>query len=128
MILSIDYGRRRVGLALSDETNLIAAAIDPLEVKGVEELLIKVKKILETNKISSLVIGLPLGYDNKPTQMSDEILAFGKRIEEDAKIEVIFWNEASTSKIAKKIMNNKKGIDSNSARIILQEYLDHIKY
>ena len=125
MILAIDYGRRRMGLALSDETELIATAIDHIIVKDFNDSVLKALFIIKKLNAEKIVIGLPLGDDNKPTKMSIEIEEFAQKIKDNGKIEIIFWNEVGTSKLAKNNSNNRKGIDSNSARIILQEYLDH---
>jgi len=75
-----------------------------------------------------LLIGYPLGIDLKPTQMSIEVDKFISELEIEIKLKIIKWNEVGTSKIAQsnlRAKGNKKGnIDSESARIILQEYLD----
>jgi len=128
-ILAVDYGRKRIGLALSDDTEFIAFTINPLsEPTPIRLFNALVKKITEINP-SALVIGYPLGIDLKPTQMSIEVDEFISRLTEHTKAEIIKWNEVGTSKLAQKNIKNSrnKSIDSESARIILQEFLDFKK-
>lgn len=125
-ILAVDYGRKRIGLALSDEDEFLAFTINSLTAQEFPKLFELLKrKILEINPVK-LVIGYPLGIDLKPTQMSNEVDNFIKDLTEFTKVEIIRWNEVGTSKIAQKNIRNSrnKSIDSESARIILQEYLD----
>jgi putative holliday junction resolvase len=132
MILSLDYGKKRIGMALSDETELIAQAISMLPNKGDEKAIEKLKELLAKNPIRLILFGIPYGLDGKPTQMSKEIEKFAKLVNAELKIEYKLWNETLTSKSAltnlrsskKQKSKNKMLIDSESARIILQEYLD----
>jgi putative holliday junction resolvase len=130
MILAIDYGTKRIGLAISDETETIAMPISPIISSKANYIFDELAKLKEKFKINKIVIGSPLGLDNKPTLMSNEIKQFGENLSAKIMIELIFWNETLTSHIAKKNLNkaDRSGkLDSESARIILQEYLDFQK-
>jgi putative holliday junction resolvase len=117
VLLGIDYGRRRVGLAISDESESIAQGIDAVLRDKQNKFFIK------------LIIGIPLGYNGKPTQMSNEVVEFASDLKELSGIEYVMWNETSTSEIARFNLRDtgKYNIDSEAARIILQEYLDFKK-
>ena len=129
VILGIDYGQKRIGLALTDETETIAQSINPITVKNSEDALKQLDAFLKDNNIASILIGLPLGIDEKPTQMSNEVLNFADKLKKLTGIEYDTWNETLTSEIAKTnpIGLGKGEIDSESARIILQEFLDFRK-
>lgn len=128
MVLSIDYGLKRIGLALSDESNTFAFAFDTIINKDEEKILKSLQKIIEENSVEEIVIGLPLNSDDTDTEMSLAIREFAKKVYNSTQKKVILWNEIFTSEIAKKnIQGFKKGkkyIDSEAARVILQEYLD----
>jgi putative Holliday junction resolvase len=128
--LSIDYGTKRVGLALSDESNTLAFSITPLSNNREEELIRKIKDIVKKYTIQKIVVGLPLGLENKETQMSQQIRSFTKNLQASIHIEVILLNETLTSEMAKinlRSLKKRKSIDSESARILLQEFLDNQK-
>jgi len=127
MVLGIDYGRKRIGLAVSDETETIAVAINPIFVKDRNKVTLALLEIIKVNRVNKILVGLPLGIGEKPTKMSNEIKGFTKVLKENARINIEFWNETSTSEIAKNNIITTRGIDSQSARIILQEYLDFNK-
>ena len=128
-ILAIDYGRKRIGLALSDEDEFIAFTINPVSAENFTKLFqLLLKRIKESNP-STLLVGYPLGIDLKPTQMSIEVDQFIEKLKENFNFPIEKWNEVGTSKLAQKNIKNSrnKSIDSESARIILQEYLDFKK-
>ena len=129
MVIALDYGEKRAGLAISDETEVFAFAIEPIIVKKnnlAEEL---IKKIEELH-VDEILVGVPLGLDEKPTEMSKVIEKFAERLRKLTGKKVILWNETLTSKFAQNTVskkNRKKKLDSESARIILQEYLENKK-
>ena len=130
LILGIDYGSKRVGTAISDETETIAQAFEILEVKNDGEALAKLNEIIKKYNITFLVIGAPLGLESKPTQMSETILKFANELSKLTNLEYKSWNETLTSEAAKKNMRNfRRGyIDAEAARIMLQEYLDYKRF
>ena len=132
-ILAIDYGTRKIGFAISDETLTIASRLPVVFVKNESEIIESVQMYLGSYPIvDKVLIGLPLGIDLKPTQMSNQIKNFSGRLSKklDKQVEIAFTNEVlSTSQAEKgKSRKFKKDIaDSEAARIFLQEYLDHNK-
>jgi len=130
-ILSIDYGTKRVGLALSDETQTFAHRIEPIvNFKDEKELLIKLAKLIEFEQAAEIIIGLPLGVDEKDTEMSKKIQNFVQTLKTIVKSSVKTVNETYTTRSAYSnlgINKSIKSIDSESARILLQEYLDDKK-
>lgn len=129
MILALDYGLKRIGVAISDDSDTIAMALKSINYKKEPDALEMIKLLIEKYSITNLVLGIPMGNEDKPTQMSLRVKEFGSLLENRFKILVIYWNEVMTSKLAGKyIKDNRKGnLDSESARIILQEYLDFKK-
>lgn len=129
-ILSIDFGLRRVGLAIADSRDSIAFSTEPIKYKNYLNLINILQQFINKEKYSIIVIGIPLGYEQKETQMSLQVRAFAEDIKKDIiqEVKIEFWNEVLTSKMAHfnlRKSRNKSSIDSESARIILQEYLDY---
>ena len=126
MIIGFDYGTKRLGVALSDDTERIAVTTTPIIYKEENELFENIGNLFSKYNPSFIVIGIPLGYDDKPTQMSENVKKFANTIKTQFNKEVILWNEVMTSIAASQFARKDKSgkLDSESARIILQEYLD----
>lgn len=126
MIIALDYGTKRVGLAVTEDTERIAVASTPLHYKEEATLFESLDEIIKKYAPKIVVLGLPLGNEEKPTQMSHKVKQFAQKLKETFGVEIVFWNEVMTSRAASQFVKNDKSgkLDSESARIILQEYLD----
>lgn len=126
MIIALDYGTKRVGLAVAEDTQRIAVASTPIHYKEEAILLKEIDNIIKKYTPQIIVLGLPLGNEDKPTQMSLKVREFAQKLKETFGLEIVFWNEVMTSRAASQFAKNDKSgkLDSESARIILQEYLD----
>ncbi len=130
-ILSIDYGDKRIGLAISDKNEKLASRFLTLENKSQKKSIIEIKKIIPEENIQKIVIGIPVGLKGESAQTQD-IKEFSIKMSKNIKIPIIEVNEVFTSKMAKenllqagvKSIDIKKAIDQEAARIILQDYLD----
>ncbi len=133
-VLSIDYGRKRVGLARTDELCIIAVPMEPID--NTPELVGKIIDIVYEMNIEKIIIGIPKRMGGEEGELASEIKEFAGKLQSHLpQIGIIFWDESLTSKDAEKIFVEKfkrlplkkkdKGIiDSYSAAIILQEYLE----
>ena len=130
-ILSIDYGDKRIGLAISDENEKLASRFLTLENKSQKKSIVEIKKIILEENIQKIVIGIPIGLRGESAQ-TQNIRDFSARLSENIDIPTIEINEVFTSKMAKenllqagvKSENIKEVIDQEAARIILQDHLD----
>ena len=130
-ILSVDYGDKRIGLAISDENEKLASRFLTLENKSQEKSITEIKKIILEKNIQKIIIGIPVGLKGESVQTQD-IKEFSAKISKNIKIPIMEMNEVFTSKMAKENLlkagvKNKKLkeiIDQEAARIILQDYLD----
>lgn len=127
--LGIDLGEKRVGLAVSDKTNLIST---PLKVITSENLLSELKLIVEEYKITDVILGFPKNMNNTLGDSAQKALDIKEEIIEQLKVNVCLQDERRSTIAANKYMtdsnmsrnNRKKNIDSMAAAIILQTYLD----
>lgn len=134
-ILAIDYGQKRVGLAVTDELRIIATALTTVHSKDVIRFL---KDYLQTEKVDCFVVGEPRQMNNTISDSAKFIEPFVKKLKKEfPDISVERYDERFTSKIAaqtmvsaglkKKDRQNKALIDKVSAVLILQSYLDSEK-
>ncbi|MCQ2381792.1 MAG: Holliday junction resolvase RuvX, partial [Clostridia bacterium] len=125
--LGIDYGRRRIGLALSDPTLLIASPLVIIENRGLKKTLTQIMDIIQKNDVKQIVVGLPLHVNGDESEMSREARFFGSAFTALG-FPVEFIDERYTSFEAESMIGknrqSKNLIDKAAASIILQIYLD----
>lgn len=131
--MGIDYGLRRVGIAVSDETQTVAFPFRAIEFSSRRELIRILKGLIEENGIEEVVVGLPLTLKGKMGEIALEAKKFGEEIEKVTGIKVNYVDERFTSVEAERILrstksklgrNDKVKVDLISAVIILQTFLD----
>jgi len=120
-ILGIDYGTKNIGLAISDSEQRQAFVYNTLKVSG--KLFNEIKDLCAREEIDKIVVGLPLGMKGDYTEKTNETLYFIKELEAQTEKIVVAEDERLTSVEADK-RTNWSGRDEESARIILQQYLD----
>ncbi len=132
-ILAIDYGRKRVGIAVSDPMKMIANGLTTVHPKDLIEFL---KDYFNKEKVDTLVVGYPRKMNNQASEAVNYINPFLKKFKKEfPDIPVQLEDERFTSKMAQQAMidggmkkgerQKKENIDRISATIILQSYLQH---
>lgn len=130
--IGIDYGRRRIGLAKSDPTGLIASALTTLEVNSDADAVVKLAPIIDEYKPRGLVIGYPLHTSGEVSKQCLKVDRFSLKLAElfDGpihKVDERYSSEEAADVIhahGKRIGTDKKRIDRIAAVIILQRFLD----
>ena len=131
--VGIDYGTKRVGISISDSSQIIATALCTVENKIIFSFL---KDLIEKEEVDTIVIGEAKNLDNTETDSSKQIYQFVEKLKNQfPKILIKTIDERFTSKIAfqsiidsgikKKKRQDKSLIDEVSATIILQDYLSY---
>ena len=134
-IIGIDYGRKRVGVAVSDPLGIFASALETVQSAKIIEYL---KKYAENEKVVLFVVGYPINMDGKPSEAAKDIDIFLKHLKKTfPEIPVQLEDERFTSVLAHRAMIDggmkkqdrmkKESVDKISAAIILQSYLDKKK-
>lgn len=134
-ILAIDYGHKRVGLAVTDPLQIIASSLETVSPK---ELLPFLEKYFITEKVDKIILGLPVNLDGSNTNITGFVKGFTNTLRNKfPDIEVINHDERFTSKLAlnamiasgttKKDRRIKGNIDMVSATIILQSYMESVE-
>tara|TARA_Y100001968_G_C19447162_1_gene766069 strand:+ start:3098 stop:3508 length:411 start_codon:yes stop_codon:yes gene_type:complete len=131
-ILGIDYGERRIGIAISDSLKIIASPLLVLDRKKNYNYLDDIKNLIIEHDIGLIVVGLPLTLKGTISIQTEKTQDFIKELDLIVDVPIKTIDERLTSLEAEKILiqkgiktgHNKSQIDQVSAIIILQEYLD----
>lgn len=130
-IMAIDYGKKRVGLAVTDNSQIIASGLTTVAEKEVMDFL---KDYLKTEKVEKFLLGYPLGLDGLETDATKGVEKFSEKLSKVfPNVPIVLVDERFTSKMAmqtlvqsgvsKKKRRNKALLDEVSATIMLQDYL-----
>lgn len=132
-LLGIDHGIKRIGLALSDATGLIARELFVLERKSKREDFAKINQIAEGEAVIGFVVGIP--YSDAPQGVhtqADTVRLWIERFQQTTDLPIMQWDEQLTSDEAQDLARQLKRpfnepIDDLAARLILQGYLDAVR-
>jgi putative holliday junction resolvase len=132
--LGLDYGGRRIGVALSDPGAIIAQPLETITVTGVTDAVGKVCRVIAEHGVIAVIIGLPLSLSGRESETTAEVRKFAERLGAACPVPIHFEDERLSSRQAemilhshgKKIKGNKGKIDRISAAVILQSYLDRL--
>ncbi|MBR1927104.1 MAG: Holliday junction resolvase RuvX [Bacteroidales bacterium] len=131
-IVGIDYGRKRVGVAVSDPLGIFASPLDTVPAAKIIDYL---KKYAETESVTRFVVGYPMNMDNTPSEAASDVDVFLKQLARAfPSVPVSLEDERFTSVLAHRAMidggmkakdrRDKNSVDRISAAIILQSHLD----
>ena len=131
-VLGIDYGERRIGLALSDPMGIIAKPLRVIDRKKTTDYISEILSTSKEKNANIIVVGLPLTLRGKQSKQTEIVLKFIENLTQLGKIPVVPVDERLSSISAKKSLQlqgvktgHEKGrVDETAAAIILQEYLD----
>lgn len=132
--MCIDYGETRIGIAVSDPLQIISRPYSVLS-NDAETLFTELKKIVQTEKIDRIIIGLPLNLAGEDTDKTRQVRQFAAELKSEIPLPLEFWDERYSSVEANETLK-KMGFDSRKSRtvidkvaasIILQDYLESRK-
>ena len=134
-ILGLDFGTKRIGVAMSDELLLTAQGLDTIQRKELKVDLALIKGLVDSNGVGEVIVGLPLNMNGTYSEKTREAVAFMGELEKVISVPVKTWDERLTSMQADRAMlegdmsraKRKKLSDRLAAQIILQSYLDSRK-
>jgi len=134
-LLGIDPGKKRIGVAISDENKIIATPYTTIIKNKFSDLLNNLNKIILENDIKGIIIGNPINLDGSPSESSQSAKDLAINLSKNITIPITMWDERLSSRGAFNIsseldINSSKKIsklDENSAAFILQGALDYIK-
>lgn len=129
-IIALDIGSKRIGIAVSDALNIIATPIPAINRQPESEAVDKIKNLCKNYNAKTIVAGLPKNMNGTIGPQAEDCMKFAEYFKTE--YEVVFEDERLTSRqaehnlaaVGKKYTKNKGLVDTASACIILQQYLD----
>ena len=135
IILSVDYGDKRTGIAVCDKFEMLASPVCVITEWNIDTLANKIIEVAKEKRAEEIVVGLPKNMDGSEGFRADACKELGEKLKNLTEIPVNFWDERLTTVSAHKILseNNVRGkkrkavVDAVAADIILQDYIDFRK-
>ncbi|MBI4713247.1 MAG: Holliday junction resolvase RuvX [Planctomycetes bacterium] len=137
-VLAIDYGTKRIGLAISAQISSESSSppmvygLELIENKGIAGVIEDIARIVKDREVTEIVIGLPKRMDNSIGRSARTVIEFAKQLETAVNVPVALWDERFTSKEAEVILRDanltrarkRRQVNITAAQLILQGYLD----
>jgi putative Holliday junction resolvase len=135
-LLGVDYGRRRIGVAVTDPTGVCVRGVGTIDRDRTGDPIAAISEYVHELGPEKIVFGLPLGPDDEETAMSSEVRAFAAIVAEATGLAIDFVDESHTSRRAQDILlsrrrkhrRNKQNRDRIAACLILESYLGVVPY
>lgn len=133
-VLGIDPGERRIGLALSDESGILASPVGTLERRSLAEDIAAIRELVERHGVGEVVVGVPVSLSGRPGPQARRAQRFAARLAAELPVPVRTWDEAFSTVEAERYLSvtrrdwreRKRLVDAVAAAVILQSYLDSI--
>ncbi len=130
-ILALDVGKKRIGLAVSDELQITAQGLETFERIRIRDDMRKLKERIEQLNVGMLLVGRPLHMSGSESRQSEYTREFAERLGQYAQRPVVYWDERLTSVEAERMLSQaganleqrKKAVDRLSAVLLLESYL-----
>ena len=130
-ILALDYGTKRIGVALSDELRWTAQPLETFERRTLDRDIAHIAALVGSHSVERVVLGLPLQLDGREGLAVQAMRVFVAKLEAGLSVPVVLWDERMTTKAAEDLLiaadvsrkKRKGAIDRIGAAILLQSYL-----
>jgi putative holliday junction resolvase len=131
-VLGVDFGRARIGVAVSDELGMLAHPLETIAVKDLKGAAKRVAALAVEKKAARVVLGLPRHMNGELGTAADEAKAFGDKLRPLLPCPLVLWDERLTTTAAHRALrdagqrtrNTRGFVDQVAAQMILQGYLD----
>ena len=135
IILGLDIGDARTGVAISDELGIGAHPLCTIQRRSRKAVLAELQALVTTHKVERIVVGLPLQLDGETGPQARKIKQFADKLGQQVNLPIIFWDESFTTVEAAQILRGtkkrrkkrKQVIDQVAAVLILEGYLDELR-
>ncbi|HNQ74093.1 MAG TPA: Holliday junction resolvase RuvX [Verrucomicrobiota bacterium] len=131
-ILGLDHGTRRIGVAVSDETQMIAQPLEYIPTEPFAHFLKRLQEILSEQNVERIVVGLPRNMDGSYGPAAQKVREFGRALAAEIQVPLHWWDERLTTVQAHRTLiqggarrqQRRQKVDQIAAAILLQNYLD----
>lgn len=124
-LMGIDYGEKRIGVALSDEQGEFAFAHSV--VANDKDAIKNIKKVCDDNKVGKIIIGESVDYKGQPNPIMKKIETFKKILSEETGLENVYQPETMTTREAERLQEGNKKIDASAAALVLRSFIEKQK-
>ncbi len=131
-ILALDYGKKRIGLAISDPLGFTAQGLETLQRSRLREDLAKLAALAKDREVEMFLLGDPIRMSGEPGRGSEAVREFASRLQQVSGLPVAFWDERLTSVEANRVLREsgisldkrRAAVDRMAAVLLLQSYLE----
>jgi putative Holliday junction resolvase len=131
-ILAVDYGEKRIGLAVSDELGITASPLMTLVRRSDDETVRQIAQLASKLRVTQIVVGLPRRTDAQEGEMEWKVKAFAEKLRQAVSVPVVLFDERFTTRIAEQVLleadlsrrKRKQVRDRLAAVILLQSFLE----
>jgi putative holliday junction resolvase len=131
-ILAVDYGEKRIGLAVSDELGITASPLMTLARRSDDETVWQIAQLVSKLRVTQIVVGLPRRTDAQEGEMERKVKAFAEKLRQAVSVPVVLFDERFTTRIAEQVLleadlsrrKRKQVRDRLAAVILLQSFLE----
>ncbi|MBN1466768.1 Holliday junction resolvase RuvX [candidate division KSB1 bacterium] len=135
-IVGIDYGHKRIGLAMSDPFQMMASTLDTLANANRPHAIEEIATIVRENDVCAIVVGKPLHMSGDEGEMTNKVREFVGTLADKIDVPIFLWDERWTTMSAEKLLietgrspsRNRHRIDQVAAAYLLQSFLDRIAF
>ena len=131
-ILGLDHGTKRIGVAISDETKMIAQPLEFVPAHPLENVLARLREIISEKPVELIVVGMPRNMDGTYGPAAEKVREFVDALKQGLPVPIQTWDERLTSAQANRMLiaadvrrsDRKEKVDKTAAAILLQSFLD----
>lgn len=131
--LGLDVGNKRIGVAVSDPTGLLASAERVIRRRSLAKDIAALAALVEELGVETIVVGLPLHLDGRAGEQAESVQRFVERLRAHVRVPIVFWDERLSTRGAQALLieagmgaaQRAARIDAAAAAVILQSYLDY---
>jgi len=135
-LLSIDYGKQRIGVAMSDPMQMLASSLCTIHNTGAQKSVNELVEICKKNEIITIVVGMPINMNGSYGDSAQAARDFANALQQKITIPVLHWDERWTTVSAQKSLisqgkspsQNRDRIDQIAAAFLLQAFLDRLAF
>ena len=130
-VLALDVGKKRIGLAVTDELGITAQGLETFQRTRIRDDLDGLKELAKERNVGSLLDGKPLHMSGSESRQGEYTREFAERLSRHAQLPVVYWDERLTSVEAERVLREagaslaerKKAVDRLAAVLLLESYL-----
>lgn len=131
-VLALDVGDKRIGVAISDPSQVLARSLKVIQRGSRQEDFAAVARLVEEYEVEKVVVGYPLSLDGKAHAQAEKVEHYATGLAESLTVPMLLWDERFSTVTAERLMREagvrskkrRERIDAVAAAVILQDYLD----